>query len=60
MQLSLPLGFGDLVIEGDNTTVMHKITDFGASSFRLGHIFLDIHSSLAGISWFSVFYSMRG
>ena len=46
-----------LVIEGDNTSVMHKITDFGTSPPRLGHIFLDIHSSLTGLSWLSVFYS---
>lgn len=38
---------------------MHKTTNFGTSSFRLGHIFLDIHSSLAGLYWFFVSFIHR-
>ncbi|XP_075665492.1 uncharacterized protein LOC142635174 [Castanea sativa] len=59
VEFSFGLGFRDLVIQGDNITVMHKTTKFGTSSSRLGHIFLDIHSSLASPYWFFVSFIHR-
>ena len=54
VEFALGLGFRELVIVGDSATVMRNITDFGTFSSRLSHIFLDIHSSLAGLLCFSI------
>lgn len=54
VEFALGMGFRELVIEGDNTTFICNITDFGTSSSRLAHIFLDSHSSLVGLSSSSV------
>ncbi|KAK9991093.1 hypothetical protein SO802_026078 [Lithocarpus litseifolius] len=59
VEFALGLGFRELVIEGDNATIMRNITDFTTSSSHLDPFFLDIHSSLAGLSWFSVSFIYR-
>ena len=59
VEFALGLGFKELVIEGDNATIMRNITDFATSSSHLCHVFLDIHSSLVGLSWFFVSFIYR-
>ena len=59
VEFALGLGFKELVIEGDNTTFMCNITDFGPFSSCLVHNFLDIHSSQVGLSSFSVSFIHR-
>ena len=59
VEFALGLGFRELVIGGDSATVMRNITDFGTFSYRLSHIFLDIHSFLVGLSCFSISYIHR-
>ena len=59
VEFALGLGFKELVIEGDDATIMRNITDFATSSSHLCHVFLDIHSSLVGLSWFFVSFIYR-
>ena len=38
IEFAMEAGFTDLVIKGENTTVMKAITDYGSHVSRLGHI----------------------
>ena len=47
IECDLNLRFQDLIMKGDNVSVMHSIMTFGTPSSRLGHVLLDIQSSLS-------------
>ena len=42
-------GFSELVVEGDNVTVMRAISDLSCHNSLLGHIYEDICCYLSGM-----------
>ena len=54
LEFSLDLGFLDLVVEGDNATVMKAIVSPHPNRSRLGHIYDDISTLASGFRSLSV------
>ena len=54
IEFAMEAGFTDLVIKGENTTVMKAITDYGSHVSRLGHIALVIQMLMQGLQWRSL------
>ena len=46
--------FSELVVEGDNVTVMRAISDLSCHNSLLGHIYEDICCYLSGMQHYSV------
>ena len=53
IEFAFEVGFRDIVIEGDNATVMKSLTVPGPHGSRLGHVLLDIQNLLTDLTWFS-------
>ena len=53
-------GFSELVVEGDNVTVMRAISDLSCHNSLLGHIYEDICCYLSGMQHYSVSCIKRG
>ena len=54
VEFAIDVGFMDLVIEGDNATMMKAIVSPRLDRSRLGHIYDDIHTLAAGFKSLSV------
>ena len=52
--------FSELVVEGDNVTVMRAISDLSCHNSLLGHIYEDICCYLSGMQHYSVSCIKRG
>ena len=53
-------GFSELIIEGDNTTVMKAMLGSSSGHSLLGHAYEDIHCCLHGLHSVSISYVRRG
>ena len=53
-------GFSELVVEGDNVTVMRAISDLSCQNSLLGHIYEDICCYLSGMQHYSVSCIKKG
>ena len=54
LEFAADAGFSNLVIEGDNATVMTFVSNSRAAQSRLGHLYADIQCMVAGLHVFSV------
>ena len=54
VEFAIDVGFMDLVIEGDNATMMKAIVSPRLDRSRLGHIYDDIHTLVAGFRSLSI------
>ena len=52
--------FSELVVEGDNVTVMRAISDLSCHNSLLGHIYEDICCYLSGMQHYSVSCIKKG
>ena len=57
---ALEAGFLELVIEGDNSTVMKAISGLSCHNTLLGHVYEDICAYLNGMQWVSISCIKRG
>ena len=48
IEFSMEAGFSELIIEGDNTTVMKAVSGSSGGHSLLGHFYEDIHCCLRG------------
>ena len=60
MQWSMEARFSELVVEGDNVTVMRAISDLSCHNSLLGHIYEDICCYLSGMQHYSVSCIKKG
>ena len=60
MQWSMEARFSELVIEGDNSTVMRAISSLSCHNSLLGHIYEDICAYLNGMQHVSISCIKRG
>ena len=54
LEFAMDAGFSNMVIEGDNATVMNYLSNSRVAQSRLGHLYGDIQCMVAGLHVFSV------
>ena len=60
IEFSMEAGFSELIIEGDNTTVMKAVSGSSGGHSLLGHFYEDIHCCLHGLHSVSISCIRRG
>ena len=60
IEFSMEAGFLELIIEGDNTTIMKVAAGSSSGYSLLGHVYEDIHCSLCGLHSVEISYVRRG
>ena len=60
IEFSMEAGFLELIIEGDNTTIMKVAAGSSSGYSLLGHVYEDIHCSLCGLHLVEISYVRRG
>ena len=60
IEFAMEAGFSELIIEGDNTTVMKAVAGLSGGYSLLGHVYEDIHCSLRGLHSVSISCVRRG
>ena len=60
IEFSMEAGFSELLIEGDNTTVMKAVSGSSGSHSLLGHVYEDIQCYLHGLQSVSISCVKRG
>ena len=59
-EFSMEAGFLELIIEGNNTTIMKVAVGSSSGYLLLGHVYEDIHCSLCGLHSVEISYVRRG
>ena len=59
VEFALECGFRDMVVEGDNQTVMNALERKRSLSSRFGHILQDVLCLLNGFGWSQVQFAKR-
>ena len=54
LEFAIDVGFSDLIIEGDNVSVMRAVASNCMDGSRLGNVLEDIHWLVRGLRWSSV------
>ena len=60
IELAVDVGFSELVIEGDNSSIMKAVSALQDDYSLLGNVIGDIHHLVRNLQWVRIEYSRRG